>query len=336
MRKLFGYFLVAMLIPAFILTGCKDSDDPDPVEQGNYTTLADYMTDNNMDLPALLDGWIIDPLLTTETNGIVDPTDYSVPDWTVFDIRKADDFALGHIKGAVNVALTDVITTAEELNNNQAKILVVCYTGQTAGRAVMALRLSGFPNAKVMKFGFSAWSDNSSFDKWTSNVSDNADGAANWVTTAAPDLPISGYPTWTTTATDGATILSEKIAEMLANTSWNVTGAEALASPANYSIYNYWSETDYLNIGHLAGAYQVEPMSLTLETVSALNPENDNLVYCYTGQTSSVITAWLQVVGYNVQSINFGVNGLKYTTLSDAGKPHWHFPYHEYEYVTEN
>ncbi len=333
MKRLFGYLLVVMLIPAFVLTGCKDSDDPTPVTKGNFTTLADYMIDNNMDLPALLDSWVIDATLIAD-GGIVDPTDYSIPDWTIFDIRSAASFAEGHIKGAVNVALADVITEAEAINDNQANILVVCYTGQTAGRAVMALRLSGFPNAKVLKFGFSSWSSNSDFDKWSANVSDQADGSSNWVNTTSPDVSTYAFPTWETTATEGAEILAEKVNEMLANSSWSVSSADVLTTPSEYSIYNYWGEEDYLNLGHFAGAFQYNTISLANDLVAALNPENSNLVYCYTGQTSSIITAWLNVLGYNVKSISFGVNSLQYTALSDAGKPHWHFPYHEYEYVT--
>ncbi len=332
MKKLFSYFLVVMLIPAFVLTGCKDDKDEDPIVTGNFTTLSTYMTNQNLDLPTLLDGWVIDPEPIAD-GGIVDvDNDFTIPDWTVFDIRSADDFALGHVKGSVNVSLANIVTEAQAINDNTAKILVVCYSGQTAGRAVMALRLSGFPNAKVSKFGFSAWSDNATFDKWSSKVSDQADGDANWVTTAAPTMPVNGYPTWTTTSTDGAEILAEKVTEMLANSSWIVGGTDVLATPANYSIYNYWVEADYTNFGHFSGAFRVEPMSLNLETASSLNPENDNLIYCYTGQTSSIITAWLQVIGYNVKSIGNGVNGLRYTTLSDAGKPHWHFPYHSYGY----
>jgi rhodanese-related sulfurtransferase len=36
-------------------------------------------------------------------------------------------------------------------------ILVVCYTGQSAGHAVVALRLSGYSDAKVLKWGMSGW-----------------------------------------------------------------------------------------------------------------------------------------------------------------------------------
>ncbi len=88
---------------------------------------------------------------------IVDTNDYTIPGYHVFDIRSAADFATGHVKGAMNVALTDVLTKAAEVGNSKP-ILVICYSGQTAGRAVMALRLSGYADAKVMKFGMSYWS----------------------------------------------------------------------------------------------------------------------------------------------------------------------------------
>ena len=335
MKKLLSYFLVAMMLPALVLTSCKDdNDDPTPAETGNFTTLSTYMVNQNLDLPTLLDGWVIDPTLTTATPaGIVDSAaGYSIPDWVVFDIRSAADFALGHIKGSVNVALANIVTEAQAINNNDAKILVVCYSGQTAGRAVMALRLSGFPNAKVSKFGFSGWSANSAFDKWSSKISDQAVGNANWVSTASPALPVNALPTWTTTSTDGATILAEKINEMLAITSWSAGGADVLAAPADFSIYNFWTTEEYTTFGHFAGAFQYKPISLAGDIVSALNAENNNLVYCFTGQTSSFIVAWLNVLGYNAKSIGYGVNGLSYQALHDASKPNWHFPYHSYEY----
>jgi rhodanese-related sulfurtransferase len=332
MKKFISYFLVVMLIPALVLTGCKDDDDPVPVETGNYETLATYMINQNFDLPALLDTWIIDPLLIDGDVGIVDPVDYSIPGWTVFDIRSAASFAEGHIKGSVNVALENVVTVANEINDNTTKILVVCYTGQTAGRAVMALRLSGFPNAAVSKFGFSGWSADAAFDSWTANTSDRAVGSPNWVTTAAPALDIYASPEWTTTSTDGATILADKVTEMLAVTTWGATAVDVLASPNTWTIYNNWTDDDgYITFGHFAGAFQYKPIAF--DNVNNLNPESNNIVYCFTGQTSSFEIAWLQVLGYNTQSVLFGANNLKYQELSDAGKPHWHFPYHSYEYV---
>jgi rhodanese-related sulfurtransferase len=330
MKKLFSYFLVIMLLPALVLTGCKDDDDSEP-QLGDYKTLSTYMVNSGYDLPALLEGWVIDPKPITD-DGIVDvENECTIPGWTVFDIRTADDFNSGHIKGSFNVTLKDIVTEAKAINGID-KILVVCYSGQTAGRAVMALRLSGFANAKVMKFGFSAWSNHSAFDKWSSKTANIAVGSPNWVTTASPSLPVNGLPTWTTTATEGADILSEKITEMLAGEGWGVKSDLVLETPADYSIYNFWTTTDYTGYGHYTGAYQYKPISLVDDIVKAMNPENNNLIYCYTGQTSSYIVAWLNVLGYDAKSIYNGVNSLSYDALVTGESPHWHFPYHEYTY----
>lgn len=331
MKKFISYFLLAAILPAFILTGCKKDDD-----KGTFTTLANYMTSNNLDLPALFgnkdDGtfWIVAPTLTP--SGIVDSADgYSIPGFHVFDIRKATDFALGHVKGAINVALTDVLTKAAEVGKDKP-ILVICYTGQTASRAVMALRLSGYSDAKVMKFGMSYW--NPAFDKWTGNISDQADNSTDWVTDASAALPVNTYPQWTSGSTDGATILADHVNTMLAKTDWIVGSSDVLAAPESHNIYNFWDQATYESIGHFKGAYLYSTISITGDVLQALPTSAECLVYCYTGQTSSMAVAWLQVLGYNAKSIGFGVNSLKYQALVDAGKPAWKHSY-EYGYVTE-
>ncbi len=123
------YFLIALIIPAFMLTGCKD-DNPEPAK-GNYETLVSYMASQNMDLPALLDSWVIAPTLVSD-GGIVDAdAGYTIPGYHVLDIRGAADFNAGHIKGSHNVALGDVVAKATELGKDKP-VLVVCYSGQTA------------------------------------------------------------------------------------------------------------------------------------------------------------------------------------------------------------
>ncbi|MCF8367555.1 MAG: rhodanese-like domain-containing protein [Bacteroidales bacterium] len=328
MKKFLNYFLILTLVPVLVLSSCKKDEEDTPEEaKGTFVDLKDYMVVNDLDLPTLLDGWVIDPKMIAD-GGIVD-VDYTIPGYHVFDIRGAADFNAGHIKGSINVALADVVSTAA--NYTDKPILVVCYTGQTAGRAVMALRLSGYSNAKVMKFGFSYWTadtyvvggDTKSFDKWTSNVGDPAVGHQNWSTDASASLPVNNYPDWESNSTDGATILAERVTEMLAM-DWSISSATILADAPSYNIYNFWSEADYLALGHFAGAYQIMPISIDGDVIKAFPTSDEFEVYCYTGQTSSYTTAWLQVLGYNAKSISFGVNGLQHTALDNAGKPAWH------------
>ena len=334
MKKYWNVFLLAVILPAFVFTGCKDDTSDNPTPKGNYKVLSDYMASNGYDLPDLLStptNWIVAPTLM-EKGGIVDPKDYSIPGYYVFDIRSADDFAKGHIKGAMNVALGDVLTKAKEVGKDKP-ILVVCYTGQTAARAVMALRLSGFPDAQVMKFGMSYW--NPDFDHWTSNCTDDAAQNPNWVTDASAPLPSNDYPAWESTTTDGAKLLEERVNAMLQNGDWKIKADVVLNDPKGYTIYNFWKEGDYLKYGHFKDAYQMHPISMANDVIKAFPGEGQFLVYCYTGQTSSFTVAWLQVLGYKATSILFGVNAVLHSELVDGGAPSWHEP-HDYGYVSES
>lgn len=70
---------------------------------------------------------------------------------TVVDIRKAEDFAAGHIAGAVNVPFGE--NMQEGFADLPAgKLIVACYSGQTAGQATAVLRMMG-KDAVSLHFG---------------------------------------------------------------------------------------------------------------------------------------------------------------------------------------
>jgi len=316
--------LLAMFILVSLLHSCK-VDEP-PMPDNAYFTLKSYMIDNNLDLPALLAGWVVDAN-GTSAGGIVDDATSTIADYTIFDLRSAADFAANHIKNAKNVVLKDVITTAETLGiAKNAKILVVCYTGQTAGQACMALRLLGWENAKVLKWGMAGW--NATFKgPWVNNSGyeipangDLAVGSANWVTTAAPATGSFAEPSWITPATDGYAILHERVLAVLSAGFSPSDGSAIIANPANYSIVNYWSNTDYTNLGHFAGAYNIPVISFANDLNKGFDPSKEFHIYCWTGQTASMASFWLNVLGYKTKPIGFGANRMIYSTLKDAGK----------------
>jgi rhodanese-related sulfurtransferase len=324
MKKLINLAILLAFVPVLFLNSCKE-DQPDVVNA--YTTLKTYMVTNNLDLPAMATGWIVDPKSTNQVGGIVDSVTGTIPGYTVYDIRSATDFATGHIKNATNVVLKDIITTVTNAAvAKDAKILVVCYTGQTAGQAVMALRLLGWSKAVVLKWGMAGW--NATYKgPWVNNsgyeVQANGNiavGNANWVTTAAPATGLFDEPVWTSTSTDGAAILKERVQAVLNAGFSTAAGADVLAAPASYQIINYWSLADYTTFGHFAGAYDVPTIALAGDLVKAFDPSKEELVYCYTGQTSSIATFWLNVLGYKTKGIAFGANRLVYDQLKAASK----------------
>ena len=320
MKNLFKLAILLAFVPVLLLNSCK-KDEPDAVNA--YLTLKTYMVTNALDLPDLAKNWIVDPK-STAMGGPIDSVTSTMPGYHVFDIRPGTDYAAGHIKNAVNVALKDVVTTAA--NYTDKPIIVVCFTGQTAGQAVMALRLSGFANAVVLKWGMAGW--NSAFKgPWVSNSGievqangNKAVGNASWVTTAAPANGSYAEPVWTSTSTDGAAILKERVQAVLDAGFSTASSDDVLANPANYQVINYWSNADYLKFGHFSGAYNLPTIALAGDLIKAFDPAKEELVYCYTGQTSSIATFWLNVLGYKTKGIGFGANRLVYDDLKANAK----------------
>jgi rhodanese-related sulfurtransferase len=299
-KALVVFMMLAALLLAFV--GCKNDDSESP-EQSAYETLAAYLMANDLDLSDIVTGWTI---AAADVAGNED-------DYYIIDIRSSNDFATGHIAGAVNTTLGNVLDTAA--NSGGKPIIVVCYTGQSAGHAVVALRLSGYSDARVLLFGMSSW--NADFDSWTANIGDIAVGHANWTTDATAALQEFGQPTISTSATNGADILADQVDAMLAGGFQGVNASDVLASPESYFINNYWAQTDVDTYGHIAGAYRIkENLTLAAGGFGNLDPSETIVTYCWTGQTSSVVTAYLTVLGYDAKSLKFGVNAMIYSQLA--------------------
>ena len=249
------------------------------------------------------------------------PADGDLSSKWVMDIRSATDYATAHIDGASNVPFTNILTAAASADK---PIVVVCYTGQTACYATALLRLYGFEDAQALKWGMSGW--NSTFDKWTPNCKDLTTDS-NWSTDAAPAAGSYNSPVISTTLTDGEAILKERVEAVVAAGFKNISGADVLANPSSYFVNNYFSDAHYTGFGHVAGANRILP--LMIDDCSKLDPSKTVVTYCYTGQTSAIITAYLNVLGFDAKSLLFGINGMStsnpFWTAGDGVTNHWGF-----------
>jgi len=299
MKNLMKYFLLLALVPTLLFTSCKDDSNTPVVEENvAFETLKTYLVANNMDL---------NQVINTPENGKF--ATKALDGKYIIDIRSAEKYNEDHLDGAVNSSVVDILETAKQSGGKP--ILVVCYTGQTAARAVCALRLSGYPKAAILKWGMSGQGLSA---PWDGAVSDMATNHANWTNDAPAPTTTNNSPVLNTNATDGATILKERVQAMLENTNWNVKNELVLSSPENYQINNYFSEADWNGFGHFKGAYRLNPLTLSGNQFSNLDPNETIVTYCYTGQTSSLITAYLEVMGYQkAKSLLFGMNGLQHS-----------------------
>ena len=305
-KNVLAIALVALVLPALFFSSCKTEDD-----NVAFETLQTYLTTNSFDLDDMLASWIQTNFeLVDSVQNDADATN----DFYILDIRSATDFAAGHIKGAVNTTLAGVV--AEATNAGTLPILIVCYTGQTASHACIALRLSGYPTAQTLIWGMSGW--NVDFDSWTASTGSIGVGNANWE--AAPGAIATNMefdlPVIETEETEGAAILAERVTAMLAGGFIGVTGADVLAAPADYFINNYWTVEDVEHYGNIKGAYRILPLTVAGGEIKNLDPSKTVVPYCWTGQTSSMVTAYLNILGYDAYSLKFGANSMIYSELT--------------------
>lgn len=306
-KKILSFLLIAAF--AIFMVGC-DKDDDAVIE---FDELTQFMAENNLDLPDILDGWGV-----TAATVAANPNAYFI-----MDIRKGDkyfpgtpDFEDGHIPGAYSVALADVVEYEAENNNGNLPVVVACYSGHDSGHAVAALRLAGVSSAQSLLWGMSSW--NNDFNLWDNligNVADDYPGA--WVDdNAVTTLPsFDDTPELNTGSEDGATILDYQIANSVVDGLNGISNTEVLGSPSAFNIYCYWAQADWDQYGHITGAYQVTPGDITLETLDMLDPSATSVIYCWSGQTASVIAAWLNALGYDAKTLKFSANGMIYNNL---------------------
>lgn len=304
-----SYLILSILVAALFFNSCEK----DPVAINESEVLTTYLESTSSplqkdfvstDLPTIIGAAEVKTL--NETNQVY-----------IIDIRAAADFALGHIKNAHNVALADILTHVEGANlTNYTKVAIVCYTGQTAGYAALLLRIMGYNKVYSMKWGMCSW--NADFASRWNNAIGNA-YAAQFVTTNTVKAVKGDMPVLSTGKTTGQEILEARVDALLAEgfTPASLNAQTLFGNLSNYYIINYWPAAQYADPGHIPGAIQYTPketLKLTVD-LKTLPTDKPIVVYCYTGQTSAFIAAYLRLLGYDAKSLLFGANSMIYDIM---------------------
>lgn len=76
----------------------------------------------------------------------------------VIDVREAADYARGHVIGAKNVPLGELIARSGDFEKYKARpVILVCASGSRSGSALATLRNRGFTKVANLAGGFAAW-----------------------------------------------------------------------------------------------------------------------------------------------------------------------------------
>ena len=141
MRKRLAFVAVALALIVALLPAGQVGQAQDPLQAVAET----YFSEGPRTLEAAA-------LFENLNDGDVENDPY------IISLRSAEDYAKGHIPGAVNMSVKELFTL-ENLATipPDRDVVVVCYTGQTAGQATAALNMLGYEGYSLL-FGMSSWS----------------------------------------------------------------------------------------------------------------------------------------------------------------------------------
>ena len=234
------------------------------------------------------------------------------PKYHVIDIRSESWFEYGHIKGAVNLEAENLLDYFEgKINPHDfEKIILVCYSGQSASYFSGLLRIAGYDNVYSMNWGMSSWREDFAENAWLKNISNSYDSKISTAEYAKPEA--GNHPNLNTGKTEAQDILKARLTELfkLPYKDYIIKPEEVFENSNDYFIVNFTKKENF-DSGHIAGAIDYIPGSSLSSTLDLYTLPIDKkiVVYDETGLKTAYVVAYLNVLGYNVGNLAYGANG---------------------------
>lgn len=220
-------------------------------------------------------------------------------DMFVIDIRRPDDYASGHIIGAVNMpwgsaAMVEMLPYIP----TDVPVFVNCYSGQTAGQAVALMNIAGVDARSVnlgWNFGLSRVEGMQAFVETTGN---------EWPATVQREIaaPImAAYEDYyaQTAAAAGTPFASNIVSE---------DNAKAILDANDPGVlFVSIRRAEHYAEAHIEGAINIPFGPGMEESFASLPTDKKLIVYCYTGQTAGQTIAGLRLLGYDAVSLKGGM-----------------------------
>lgn len=233
-----------------------------------------------------------------------DELDKTPDKYVILDIRKADAYAVGHIKGAINVPYGPDI--AKNLDNIRAiakdkTIIVACYTGQTAGQTDSLLNVAGIKTLSLNSGMGGSGTVGFETRGWLGQKYPTVTEA-----TAMPTVPAVA------SKSKAIDVAVQKYFNEVPADSYKIdlpVMKDALAKDADkYYIVDVRKAEDFAK-GHIKGAVNIPygpDVAKNLDSIKEKSKGKTVVVYCYTGQTAAQVDSLLNILGIPTKSLNFG------------------------------
>lgn len=212
--------------------------------------------------------------------------------YLVIDMRSAEDYAKGHMKGAVNIPLGTFAANINKLPMDKT-LMLYCYSGQTSAMVTAPLKVYGYKVVSISR-GFPSV--------------EKAGFAVD--TVAVPFTGTENKPAdaKAAAAQEGLKDIVDALAKQFAAKTLIVPGKDVKAlvdaGAANYYIVDLRAAEDYAK-GFVKGAVSV-PLATLPEAMKFFPKDKTIVLYCYSGQTAGMSLVPLKAEGFKLVSISTG------------------------------
>ncbi|MGB5287036.1 MAG: rhodanese-like domain-containing protein [Ignavibacteriaceae bacterium] len=302
-----------------LISGCIDDNIAPPLT-GDLNTTAEILVylESRSDFP---NSYLAPALIDAEE------VFANLNSYLLIDIRPNDEFAAGHIENSLNISLDSLFNFVEmSFNSGYPKIIIISKNGQSSSYFTCLLRLAGFDNVYTMSFGMASWNEVFA-DEWL-NALGNDPEIAYYQNNENPKNDFSSLPNVTFENSDAhiKDRVKERIKKIISlGFKEEVQFRKVLTFlPSDYLVcygktgllYYARRQGPLPELGHHERAifYQADPLYelRSTEFLQTLPNNKTILIYDGTGELSASMAAFLRILGYDAQTLLFGVNQLFY------------------------
>ena len=308
-KKVLYSLVSALVVSSMILTGCSKSAEVPVNAKASVVDTAKEGTpagDSAKAAKSAVETYLKNIGSTVKDSYKIAEKDLNVEleknpgNYAVLDIRKADAYQLGHIKGAVNVPYGASIASDLDKIRAFAKdktLVVVCDTGQTAAQADSLLNIAGI-KTRALNHGMGTGLDVVGWASLKLPLDTNP--------TLMPALPAVASPN---KAIDDALI---KYFSEAPKDSYIIdlpVLKEALTKNADkYYLIDVRKAEDFAK-GHIKGFVNIPygpDIAKNLDSIIEKGQGKTVIICCYTGQTAGQVDSALNILGIPTKSVDFG------------------------------
>lgn len=210
----------------------------------------------------------------------------------LLDVRELDEYEGGHIEGAVNIPVREVVQNLHLLPPKDAAIVVYCASGHRGVLATSALEMLGYTNVVNLRSGIRTWTD--------------AGGAI--VTESTPAVQVGAFPEVDANLWAAVDAYMSSLPQGFSTIRGDDLNLALLEGDAPFILDV--REVAEFTAGHIEGAVNIPVRELPTNMDQLPAMDAAIVVYDSIGQRSAQALMALQLMGYeNVRGLAGGSNG---------------------------